>query len=203
MVIKCAFSVTYWDSVGFCYHCKATIVNTANSTELTGVQGNHLWGQGNNQVLSLSMAGQNAPQILKKIDKFFPKLIALDWFNTNLQAISASDIKQFAKLKVLSVSNNKLTSLESQLFSNTKKLQSIYFNNNQLRTVGAGIFSGLNDLTHAEFLNNPCINSKAVGSSSVKKLGDQLPKSCPVQVTTRSKFILKVFVNGKIFKFLN
>lgn len=187
VIIKCDFSITYWNTVGFCYHCRATIVNTANSSELTGVQGNHLWGQGNNQVLSLSLSGQNAPKILKNINKFFPNLIALDWFNTNLQSISAGDIKQFAKLNVLSVSSNKIVSLEGQLFSNTKKLKSIYFNNNQLRSVGSGIFSGLNELTHVEFLNNPCINTKAIGASNVKKLGDKLPTSCPVPTTTTSE----------------
>lgn len=138
-------------------------------------------------MLSLSLAGQNAPKILQKINKFFPNLIALDWFNTNLQAISASDIKQFSKLNVLSVSSNQIDSIEGQLFSNTKKLKSIYFNNNQLRSVGSGIFSGLNDLSHAEFLNNPCINTKANGAANVKKLGDKLPTSCPVPTTTSSE----------------
>lgn len=163
-------------------------MNTVNPTELTGVQGYHLWGQSNEKVLSLSIAGQNAPNILKNVDKFFPKLEAIDWCKTNLQSISAGDLKQFPNLKVLSVSGNKIASLEGQLFSNTKKLKSIWFDNNQLRSVGAGIFSGLNDLYNAWFLNNPCINAKAIGSWSVGQLGHKLPTSCPVPVTTSSEF---------------
>lgn len=187
MVIKCVFTVTFWASAGFCYHCKATIVSTANPLELTGVQGNHLWGHNNNKVLSLSLAGQNAPYIFNNVDSFFPNLVAIDWCDANLQAISANDMKQFPNLKVLSVSGNKITSLDGQVFSNTKNLKSIYFNNNQLKHVGSGIFHGLNYLINAWFLHNPCVNSNALGSWSVEKLGNKLPILCPVPTTTSSK----------------
>lgn len=146
MVIKCIFTVVFWPSAGFCYHCRAHIVSTYNPLELTGVQGNHFWGQNNNKVSSLSMAGENAPNILKNIDSFFPNLVAIDWCDTKLQHISATDLKQFPNLKVLSVSSNEITSLESHVFSNTKKLKSIYFDKNQLKSVGEGVFSGSSNL---------------------------------------------------------
>ena len=135
VIFNCAYSNTYWNVVEKFYSCRPIVISTNNTSVLENVQGNHLSGKSNADVLTFSVYNQNLPAIVKRIENFFPNLIAFAWTNTGLTKISSEDLRPFPKLRYINFKKNNLTSLESDLFQHTSELEEISFNNNFITSV--------------------------------------------------------------------
>ena len=121
MTLSWKFSISSWKVVGNVYKCQPFFISIGDSNVLEGVRGNHLSAKNNSDVEALEIFAQNLPIFLKKIDSFFPNLIAIHWANSGLTSISAEDLKPFPGLRLLRLLYNRLTHIDSDLFKYTKK----------------------------------------------------------------------------------
>lgn len=164
--------------IGNVYHCNPQVSSTQDRT-LTEVRGNHLSGRTNSDVEYLLIYNQNLNYVPDHIQAFFPNLRGVEWFNSNLLEVSASDLRQFPNILIFSAFVNKLITIESDLFEFTPHLQWISFYNNLIQHVGYDLLSNLTDLQTISFETNPCINEYAVGSPAIMELNQRLPLLCP------------------------
>lgn len=146
---------------------------------LVGVKGDHLPGKNNLHVEAFDLQNQDLRQIPSEVGIFFPYLRILQWFNSNLWSLSATDLQQFPNLILLIVSKNKITTLDSDVFRFTPRLISINFENNLLFHVGENMLGNLRYLTKAYFRSNPCYNDFEVTANGIKQLNTKLPIACP------------------------
>lgn len=141
LIFHCQYEMINWYYLGDLYSCRANVWSTGSSTTLEEVQGVHLTGKTNADVRSLVIADQFVPSIPEGMNQtsptsLLPNLIAIQWWNSNLQTIFADDLSQYPLLRVLSIYTNKVTTLDSNLFTYTRALISIGFEYNELRHAG-------------------------------------------------------------------
>lgn len=151
-----------------------------SETTVESVHGGHFDFKSNKDVqgLYVQMEATKMLHFPKGIEKFFPNILAIEWYAGNLVSITAEDLKPFPELKALGLANNWITSLDGDLFKYTPSLRYISFYNNQVTTVGLGLLSGLRDLTSAYFVNNRCIDAIARTSTEVKDVVQKLEAQC-------------------------
>lgn len=178
--IKCTFRVEFWQGIGEEYGCfDAEVIDARNASHVTSMQGLHLPGFNSTDVHIFSLVGENSLQeIPRGIERYFPRLQAFRWEDSNLTTISEANLRYFPRLTALSVWNNKITHLEDNLFSKTKDLTYIHFSSNALTKIGHNIFEGLEGLTEAYFQNSGCVNFYAKTPNKLKKLKKMIEEKC-------------------------
>lgn len=185
LTFNCQFEMINWLYVGDLYSCRAVVWSTGSGTILEVVQGTHLQDQTNAHVRSLVISDQFVPRIPEGMNQtlptlLLPNLIAIQWWYSNLQTISAHDLSQYPLLKVLSIVSNKVTTLDSDLFRYTRALVSIGFQYNELQHVGANVFANLIDLQIVNLVGNPCVDVRADNPQAISNLNANLPAMCPM-----------------------
>lgn len=166
--------------LGEVYSCEAIVsFSGIGSSKLEFVNGTHLEGKDNSKVITLNLRNQNVASIPINIADFFSNIEGIQWYNSNLQEISAVDLQQFPRLKVFSSVSNRLVSLNGDIFQNTPQLQWISFNDNSLENVGSGFLENLNFLGFADFRDNLCINRISTTREEMSEFRQLLQKSCP------------------------
>lgn len=187
VIIECNFKNEGWDLETDQYTCSDTIITTdRNMTHVVDVTGNHLSEKTNAEVTAFYIytSHKRWKRILKGMDKFFPKLIALAWQGGSLTTLTAEDLEQFPNLQQFNAYNNKLVSLDGGLFKHTPKLRRINFRSNLLEHVGIGLLDNLTHLTVSDFENNPCIDIDAYTQKAIQELKLILQNQCPPLETT-------------------
>lgn len=156
-------------------------------TTLESVQGTHLAGRSNADVKGLSVNNDRfSKQLPKKIEAFFPNLIAIRWSEGNLESITADDFRPFPELKLLSFGNNKIASLDEDLFKHTPRLSHIEFFNNRITIVGEDLLSLLKELETVSFSKNRCIDESASTYEKLQEIKQKLLSQCSPSTKTYS-----------------
>ena len=178
--ITCNYSEANWQGIGTYYTCFASAV-VSNETTIVNVEGEHVDGRTDADVVGLSFYNQNDINRLPlNLAEFFPNLVAFDWVFGNLTRVSADDLSVFPNLEILSLYGNQLVSLADNLLSNLLRLQFVDFGNNSLGRVGQGLLSNLTELKWALFQRNPCINIVAATPDAIEELNNVFEIQCPV-----------------------
>jgi hypothetical protein len=180
VVIRCNFIIVNWDladSVG--YFCDSVIVNNTNIEFIEEVSGDHLPGKTNNDVNGFASRAQKYKSVPRDITKFFPNVTLFNFYATDFQTVSASDLQPFPDLTVFSAVLSKITSIDSDLFVHNPKIHTIDFYGNRLQHVGFNLLGNLKSLRRVDFLDNPCINRIALSPEEISDLNLLLPIQCP------------------------
>lgn len=167
------------NEMGTIYTANVKWINSA-SLPLTEVQGEHEPGRSNEDVVGFVLFHQPGSYIPKDIDKFFPNIVAIEWYHSQLLTITSGDLKQFPNLLYLVLDNNKLETLESDLFMFNPKIKYLHLAYNNVHYVGHDLFTNLTQLQVVHFSQNPCIDFFAKTSDQVKELNVILPIECPM-----------------------
>lgn len=146
---------------------------------LESVTGNHLSGKSNADVEYLYIHNQILTRFPTNIEAFFPFLIGIEWFNSNLLSIAPEDLEPFENLVIFSSFMNKLVSIDGRLFERAPKLRWISFYGNLIENVGYNLLENLPDLQYVSFGSNPCIDTIALTPNEIAELKVQLLISCP------------------------
>jgi len=165
-VIRCdeVKNSVYWatdeqitDSI---YECEDAVLNIYSEEDryVTQIDASHYYGRSNSDVNSLFIHRGKITHFPRFIEKFFPKLIALNLIETTLSEINKEDFKGFPELIRLNLGENKISILEKDLFMYNPNLRFIGFNNNRIIHVETGIFLGLKNLVSLEFKDNTCLS---------------------------------------------
>lgn len=181
---NCTFTFEERVILGAVYHCRPTVVETESENTLQDVSGKHLSGYSNDDVQYIFVEGQNLEIIPKNIENFFPNLLGIEWYNSNLMTVSADDLKPFPQLKVFSVYINHLLTVDGDLFQFTPNLRWISFYDNNIQHVGPDLLTQLVDLGYADFRSNVCISKLANTAQLLSDLNAQLISKCPPLETT-------------------
>lgn len=183
VIFHCDFKDTYWGTyVGELYTCEITQVTETDVVTLQEAKGYHLDGRTNADVKFLHAFQQTIRQLPRGMDRRLPNLIGMQLFNTELQSISAEDLRPFRELAYFSSWANKIKSIRGNLFRFSPNLKWLDFQNNSLQHVGHGLLDNLDELREAQFISNPCIDVYAKTRGALDALNLQLPQSCPPQI---------------------
>lgn len=146
---------------------------------------NEIIGEPNDEVKSLDVWFQPGVfQLPKNIDKFFPNLVVINWYNSVIKMLDKEDLKPFPNLIWLSFAVNQLQSLDGNLFQYTQKLKFIDFYQNQLVQIGDDLIKNLTELEAANFRINTCYDFAAWKPLNIENLKIDLPNLCQISTTT-------------------
>jgi hypothetical protein len=153
--------------------------------ELTAVYGMHQADKTNSDVKGLGIHNQpNLTFFPKRMENFFPGLIAFNFGNTRISTLNGDELNPFPNFIEFQISSNPvLERIPGNLFSQTKNLTGVYLRNNNIKHVGEGLLNGLN-LTHTYFQNNYCINQNAFNTTQLAALIETLNNNCTDSETT-------------------
>lgn len=183
VIFDCEFTFESRVIIGKVYHCRPSVDTTESKNTLEGVTGEHLSGYSNEDVQYVFLENQNLSRIPSNIESFFPKLLGIEWYNSNLLTVSAADLASFSSLQVLSLYKNKLTSVDGDLFTSTPNLRWISFSNNNIRYVGPDLLTELSDLEYIDFRSNICINKLARTTQEIEEMKLRLLSQCAPPTT--------------------
>lgn len=166
--IKCSFKTSNWiPEIPSFYECEATtsVINTVSDANITGINGVHLPGRGNDDLSSIYMyRSKPIRHFPQNLEKFFKNLQIIAIVMVNLQAVRQSDLKVFPRLRVLYLDSNEIEVLEKDLLAFNKRLEFVNFSNNRIMHVDVSVFRGLNILKTLWFENNECYSRKAINN---------------------------------------
>lgn len=180
---NCNFAACDFEGLRSYYTCQPTVTLTA-STTLEKQTGGHDWFHSNDNVDGLVIIKQNLPFFPQGIGNFFRYLKALDFSTTNLNSISANDLKPFPELAWLKLYESNLTSLDGDLFKFTPLLKFLSLKNNKIQHIGPDLLTKLNNLVAVYLQGNDCIDRYANSRESVTQLATQLTALCQFQDLT-------------------
>lgn len=188
VIFNCVYTSEARVVIGEVYHCRPSVVATENENTLESVTGNHLSGRSDADVQYIFLEKQNLARIPKNLESFFPNLLGIEWYNSNLKVLTANDLKPFPELKVFSAYKNNLVSFDADLFEFSPELRWISFYSNNIQHVGQDLLSQLSFLIYADFRSNPCINKLGSTPEAIEDLKSLLSAQCPpVEQTTTSE----------------
>lgn len=184
VIIECDYSVEYWNPIGDYYTCVVKEITSGNSTIVEDIRGTHVSEKSDGDVQGFLNSKHGKGSIPKNIGKFLKNITVFQWSESNLEVITAGDLKPFPNLVILYLSENKIVSLSSDLFKHTPKLQRIMLHSNKIEHIGHDLLTGLVELTFVHIHYNRCIDALADTPEAIQELNLQLPISCPPLATT-------------------
>ena len=188
LIIDCVFDMIDWAYVeNRVYSCDGRTIERGTEGNIEKISGSHMGGKTNNDVEGFNFEKQDISLIPKNTADVFPNLKCLNFFESNLLTISATDLQPFPELLVFAVMSNKIVSVDGDLFTHNLKLRYIDFDLNQLENVGHNLLGHLNQLKIADFNRNPCIKRLASTSAQIQELNILLPIHCPPLAPTTTK----------------
>ena len=144
---------------------------------------------------SFMFQGETVHYLPKGFGRFFPNLVRLTVYGSELKSLSQNDLKSLTQLQIIDVSMNDLEFLDDDLFEFNSKLTHVNFTSNKLKYVGENSFNNLKNLKQIDLNSNLCINNKASLSSEIPALIQKLKTQCKFPPYV---FLLKEQWNEKI-----
>lgn len=179
LTIQCEFATANWAGIVDLYTCFGTIVGSGSASNIINIEGNHLDGLSNAQVLGLSIYNQRGlTQLPGNVSSFFPALTAVDWVFGDLSTVAASNLQQFSNVTILNLYGNRLTSLNGNLFQLNQNLEVIDLGNNLINDVGLGLLANLPQLRTVFFQRNVCVDFIASTPQGIQELNGLLRDRC-------------------------
>jgi hypothetical protein len=175
----CEFEIGEWFVLGVVYNCEPKVSSINEKYLIESVEGEHLPNKALKDVKTLNVRFQDLPKIPINLADFFPNLEGIQWYKSNLQALSADELKSFPNLQVFSSYENPLVVLDGDIFVGTPRLQWLSFYNNSIENVGYGLISSLYSLAYANFQENVCINRVMTHPAMMGELIQELKERCP------------------------
>ena len=183
LTFDCNFGYINIKVVNEVYQCRVSVVYSGSSLRLENVIGGHIDGNSHASVEHLFLQNENLSQIPGDINRFFPNITAISWYNSNLNYLTENDLKNFPKLRFIGLWMNNLVTLDRNLFQSTPFIQYIDFDSNALQVVSSGLLDDLRYLELVDFSENLCIDFYADTPQKIEDLKWMLPTVCPSEGT--------------------
>ena len=128
------------------------LVKNSQDKEITSVNG----ASEPTDFESVVIEGNIVNYMPKGLAKFFPQLISLRIFNSQLREVHQEDFASLRSLTYLNFDNNLLEMLDGDLFEFNLELQEIDFNSNQIKHIGTEFMRYPTKLRKGQFQGNIC-----------------------------------------------
>ena len=174
--IKCGTHfITYPNVEGYITTCFVEDLTTSSlNDEITSFDG--LYPQ--TDYVGLLIQHQTMPYWPQKLGDFFTSVERLQVSNSQLKAVSKSDLEKFTEMTNLHLDGNDLKVLKGGLFEFNPKLQHVNFLGNNFVQIDANLFNGLNDLEEVKFGGGGCVNFNAKNKEEVAELIEIIEVNC-------------------------
>lgn len=171
LIIECNFRHKTWENIGISYTCDVENLHvTTPNQKVTGIKGDHLQGQGNDDVEKLNIDSQTCEFLPIRLEKFFPNLQGLRVASSGLLSLRSTDLSVFPKLRNCDMFSNQLIVLEKDLFAKNPLLEYLYFGFNKIEKVDPNILDSLDNLKKVVFQDNRCIEINAYEPEYIENL---------------------------------
>ncbi|KAG5679121.1 hypothetical protein PVAND_008713 [Polypedilum vanderplanki] len=180
--INCNYRTNSLPIIGSVYECYTTNIPTSSGITVTNVNGTHLSGKNNNDVISVWISGNwTLPFVPRNFNIFFPNVKAIRISSTTIETLFGDEFDEFPQLEVLELYQSNLTTISSKLFEKTPKMVYVYFGENMIERVGHDLFTPLNvtQLQRVYFYNNRCIHRSVTNTTAIISLINELREKCP------------------------
>lgn len=183
ITLNCAFSEIFSTTLRFfSYSCFNPVLSNSDENQIvTAVNGEHLGGRNNDDVLGLYLLfNYNLPFFPKGIENFFPNLNLLIINTTTITTLDGDELKPFNKLEFFGFHRFNLERVPGNLFKSTPMISRIMLNNNNIKHVDKDLFDGLEHLEVVDFRFNYCIDQRANNIAEIPSLVETLSANCTV-----------------------
>jgi Leucine-rich repeat (LRR) protein len=127
------------------YTCVLTLTNPIAYDGFSNINGTHVAGLGNANVVTLSALMQNSPIIPRIICSQFPNLARLWMIFTNLNTLTSLAFENCNNLWDLTLRFNNLTFISDGMFAfGGRNIRSIDFQSNSINEISRNAFAGIN-----------------------------------------------------------
>lgn len=179
LVYRCTYRMQTFQVTGEIYICDPSIIELGDSRTVTLILGIHISGKGDPDVEGIFTVNHNTTRLPTNLETFFSNIRLIFWHVSELNTITADDLRPYPRLQVLSIFDSRLVSLDGDLFEQTQNLRLIEFKTGQLQHVGHNLLANLPQLEMVLFTDHPCINREANTPDEIQVLNYYLSTECP------------------------
>lgn len=140
-----AASCRYYIDASHGYSCQLSDINYRSETDVLVIDGTHMAGKRDTDVLYLFSENTVIRFIPPVIFTKFSRLTRLHLVNVGL-SLNVRSFKNATSLKVIDIPWNQVTSIPADTFRSCVNLEEIYLYNNKLQTLDKNAFVGLSKL---------------------------------------------------------
>lgn len=174
--------------MGDVYTCSVMDLNVqASDTNVAKVNGEHLDGKSNKDVLKLNIENQECIFLPHGFEKHFPNIEGLRVAASMLVELTQSDISVFPKLRNCDMFNNNIEVLERNLFEKNRDLEYLYFGDNRIRSVGYNILKPLTKIHTVVLQFNKCIDKNVYSPTEMTTFQQTLNEKCSTLTETDAR----------------
>lgn len=159
---------------------------------VSGVHGDHLSGQANDDVQGFVINSKNLGLLPRNVPHFFPNLLAFEADNVGLWEISREDLEPFHQLQSLSLRGNGIQAIDSNSFIGNSQLRAINLNDNLIQHVPHNVFNQLSALTTLHMTGALMCHSESVDNNraGVEAMTVRIAVNCMMTFETTEAKIL-------------
>lgn len=139
--IEALIHCTYLTAPGFPYTCELRLENPGVRDDFEIIEGDHLEGSSNSDVLRVEGYFQYSLNIPNIICHQFESLEELELASSRIEFFTSSTFDECTNLKVLSLRNNNITSIPYLAFVNNPNLEILDLNNNHIEIISSQSFT--------------------------------------------------------------
>lgn len=132
----------YLSAPGSRYTCEVSIENPSMRDDFENIEGEHLEGSSDVDVLRVEGYWQYSPNIPKIICTQFESLEELILISSKIEVLSNYALENCVNLKLLDLENNNITIIPSLAFSHNINLERLILYNNHINTIQSQPFDG-------------------------------------------------------------
>lgn len=151
----CKFEFAMEWSLG--YTCEFESISFLDETEDFLIEGEHLNGLGDEDVLTVTMTSSNVSHLPKEVFEKFVNLTHLFVRQSRMESIEGAFVL-CDKLETATFAQNNLKQIESRAFEKCSSLTFLDFSDNQISIIPVDAFEGLSNLETLTLSNNPITN---------------------------------------------
>lgn len=136
------------------YTCNLFLKNPNGFDDFTAVDGNHLIGRSNADVVAISSGSVSSTNFPSVISRQFVNLRQISMTNGGFTRLDANSFSSSRNLQIINFSNNTISQIDENAFRQNSQLTSLILESNQLNILSNNLFDSLINLRTLNLGNN-------------------------------------------------
>lgn len=177
MILHAACQVDRWHLLGDLLSCRGFIQKSGDENVVEALISPPV--NNNEPVKALNLFEQKFTRIPRKLENFYPQLLALSFFKSDINVVSKYDLESFPHLQYLGFRGNKITTVPGDLFEFVPDLRDADFSWNPITSIGPQLLNYAPKIKYIHFFENTCTNFTVNGvQEDLPKLVEIIKRDC-------------------------